>query len=160
MADRPLTPRQQAFVAAYVGAAKGNATEAARIAGYNGNDNVLGVTGHELLKHPKVAHALSVFRMATHTTAIMTAEEAAERLSRIARGDPELTEKRVVNGGPAGFVDVETPPAFSHQIEAIKALAKMRGYDAPVKSEVAVSALAPETEAALIAHLRAKREVK
>lgn len=34
MAERPLTLKQEKFVTAYLGEAKGNATEAARIAGY------------------------------------------------------------------------------------------------------------------------------
>jgi len=34
MADRPLTFKQQKFIAAYIGEANGNATEAARMAGY------------------------------------------------------------------------------------------------------------------------------
>ncbi len=95
MTDRPLTPKQQAFVAAYVGAAKGNATQAARMAGYDGNAHTLTAVGAENLAKPESAHAIEVFRLATHTTAIMTAEEAAERLSRIGRGDPELLEKRL-----------------------------------------------------------------
>ncbi len=51
---RGLTYRQRRFVALY----RGNATEAARLAGYTGDDPTLGVTGHELLKNPKVAEAL------------------------------------------------------------------------------------------------------
>ncbi len=50
----PLTPRQQKFIEVY----EGNGTEAARLAGYKGNDNVLGVTAHELLKIPKIADAI------------------------------------------------------------------------------------------------------
>ena len=40
-----LTTRQELFIEAYTG----NATEAARIAGYTGNDKVLGYTGFDLL---------------------------------------------------------------------------------------------------------------
>ena len=57
--DKPavekLTPKQRRFVEAY----KGNATEAARLAGYSGDDNVLGVTGYDLLRNPKIFHAIA-----------------------------------------------------------------------------------------------------
>ena len=53
-----LTPKQAAFVDAYVGRAKGNATEAARIAGYQGNENTLSSTGWETLRNPAVADAV------------------------------------------------------------------------------------------------------
>jgi phage terminase small subunit len=158
MTDRPLTPKQQAFVAAYVGEAKGNATQAARLAGYEGNDLTLRAVGAENLTKPAIIAALDVFRMATHTEAIMSAQEMAERLSRLSRGDETLTEKRLVSGGKDGFVVEDMPPLFTHQLEAMKALAKMRGYDAPTRSEVAmVATLAPEAEANLIAYLRSKR---
>lgn len=49
-----LTPRQRKFVAAF----DGNATDAARKAGYNGDGNTLGQTAHQLLKNPKVAAEL------------------------------------------------------------------------------------------------------
>lgn len=148
---RALTPMQRAFVAAYVGEARGQGATAARMAGYKGNNHVLAVTAQGLLKNPSIKQALEVFRMATATAAIMTAEQCAERLSRIGRGDETLTEKRVVNGGPAGFVDVETPPGFAHQIEAIKALVKMRGYDKPATPEdQEAPTVSPDMERALI----------
>ena len=48
-----LTPRQQAFCAAYVGAARRNAALAARMAGYAAASSH--VTGCQLLQKPKVA---------------------------------------------------------------------------------------------------------
>lgn len=55
MADQPkLNSRQRKFVEAYAG----NGTEAARIAGYTGDDNTLGVTAHDLLRNPKIADAI------------------------------------------------------------------------------------------------------
>ena len=163
MTDR-LTEKERAFVAAYVGEAKGNATQAARLAGYTGSENAVAVMGSTLLRKAKIAQALEVFRMATTRASIMDAVEAAERLTQIARGgvgaDGEpITEKRVVSGGPAGFIEADVQPGFAHQIDAIKALSKMRGYDAPTKSEVSVTPmLAPEAEEALIAMLRSKRK--
>lgn len=52
--DRKLTPRQLKFIEAY----SGNGTEAAKLAGYTGDDNTLGVTAHELLRNPKISEAI------------------------------------------------------------------------------------------------------
>lgn len=51
---RALTPKQQRFVDLY----DGNGTEAARLAGYGGNDNVLAVTARDLLRNPKIDAAI------------------------------------------------------------------------------------------------------
>ena len=53
-----LTEKQRKFVEAYMGQANGNATEAARLAGYSGSETALGVTGHENLRKPKIASAI------------------------------------------------------------------------------------------------------
>ena len=50
-----LSLRQERFVIAYLGEANGNATEAARMAGYAGKENSLAERGHELLRNPKIA---------------------------------------------------------------------------------------------------------
>lgn len=49
-----LTTKQNKFIEIY----DGNGTRAARLAGYKGNDNVLGVTANELLRNPKIAQAI------------------------------------------------------------------------------------------------------
>jgi phage terminase small subunit len=55
-----LSPRQRRFADAYLGAARFNATEAARIAGFKGKRHVLAVRGAELLRNPYVrAHLKS-----------------------------------------------------------------------------------------------------
>jgi phage terminase small subunit len=83
-ADRPLSARQAAFVDAYCGAAIGNATQAARLAGYSGNDNALAVRGSELLRIRKVADAVGE---RTRSRA-MAADEWLELVGRIARLSP------------------------------------------------------------------------
>jgi hypothetical protein len=50
--DESLTLKQERWVNAYL--ETGNATEAARIAGYKGDDNQLGVVGHENLRKLKI----------------------------------------------------------------------------------------------------------
>jgi phage terminase small subunit len=74
--ERPLNVRQKAFVDHY--AACGNATQAARLAGYNGDDATLAVTGHDLLKHPKVAAALEARTQKTTAKRIATAQQIQE----------------------------------------------------------------------------------
>jgi hypothetical protein len=53
-----LNIKQTAFVAAYLGEANGNATEAARIAGYKGNNTTLAVVGAENIRKPYIAEAI------------------------------------------------------------------------------------------------------
>lgn len=54
MAPRELTAKQKLFCASYLGAANGNATEAARLAGYSGNSKTLQVIGSENLSKPLI----------------------------------------------------------------------------------------------------------
>jgi hypothetical protein len=77
-----LTGKQRLFTEAYLSNGF-NATEAARSAGYKGNDNVLGVTGFDNLRNPKIA-VIVQHRM---NEAAMSANEVMARLSTIARGD-------------------------------------------------------------------------
>jgi hypothetical protein len=49
-----LSEKQRKFVELY----NGNATETAKKAGYSGNANVLGKTGYDLLRNPKIIEAL------------------------------------------------------------------------------------------------------
>ena len=51
-----LTPKQQRFVSEYL--KTGNATEAAKAAGYKGNNNTLRVVGAENLTKPNVIEAI------------------------------------------------------------------------------------------------------
>lgn len=54
-----LTAKQQKFVSAYLGAAEGNATEACRLAGYQGNAVTLAVVGFDNLRKPQIAEAIA-----------------------------------------------------------------------------------------------------
>ena len=81
MSLQSLTTKQRLFIEAYIGKANGNATEAARIAGYSGNDNVLGVTGLRLLRNHKIA-TLVEERI---DKAVMTADEVLKELAELAK---------------------------------------------------------------------------
>jgi phage terminase small subunit len=76
-----LTQMQRLFVEAYIGPAKGNAREAARMAGYSGDDNVLSQRGFELVRNPKIAELIGVrVREAT-----MAADDVLSEISAIAK---------------------------------------------------------------------------
>lgn len=83
MSSNEFTGKQRKFIEAYLGPAFFNATESARIAGYSGNDNVLGVSGYRLLRDAKIADEIST-RL---NEAAMSPNEVLFRLSAIARGD-------------------------------------------------------------------------
>lgn len=57
-----LSLKQEKFVAAYVGVANGNATEAARLAGYKGTAVTLASVASENLRKPYIAEAIAAYR--------------------------------------------------------------------------------------------------
>jgi hypothetical protein len=79
MADSTLTTKQQEFVAAYIGEAHGNATEAARMAGYAKP----GQEGHRLLKNAEIA-----MRVRNHVAEkFATADDVLRELADVAFAD-------------------------------------------------------------------------
>ncbi len=78
-----LTQRQRLFVEAYIGPAQGNAREAARMAGYSGDENALSQRAFELVRNPKIAELIGV-RVGE---AVMRANEVLSELSAIAKAD-------------------------------------------------------------------------
>lgn len=78
-----LSLKQQLFIEAYLGKAMGNATEAARLAGYKGSEGTLGSVGDENLRKPAIAEAVKARLKAAKDC--MGADEVLERLSEQAR---------------------------------------------------------------------------
>lgn len=76
-----LSLKQRTFVEHYLGEANGNATEAARRAGYAGTDNVLAQMGMTNLAHPEIA---ALIKLKVDTLA-MTADECLALLAEVAR---------------------------------------------------------------------------
>lgn len=114
---RKLTPKRQRFVEAYTGEAMGNATEAARIAGYAKPHP----EGSRLLRIATVAEAVAKASRATQSAAIATREERQAMLTRIMRGDePEVRYDAV--GEP-----IEAQAAMRDRIKALELLGKMQG---------------------------------
>lgn len=140
-----LTHKQQAFVDAYCGPSKGNATDAARRAGYKGSERTIISIGAENLTKPDIAAAIDERRQRVESKRIATIEEMQQLLTEIMRNDGNEPRDR---------------------ISATKELAKMQGAYAPTnvvvkaevetKAKVDVSKLSKET---LLELARAKRDV-
>jgi len=82
---KKLSPKQQAFVDAYAG----NGTEAARIAGYKGNENTLCSMGKENLRKPHVWAAIQARNAGKKASTIATREERQQFWTSFVR-DEEL----------------------------------------------------------------------
>ena len=105
-----LTYKQKLFVEYY----QGNALEAAKQAGYAGNNNTLGQIGHKLVNNGKICQALMVRDNGDQekVSKIISREEMEEELTKIVRGNN-------------GYHEVKP----QERIKAMERLAKMRGYD-------------------------------
>ena len=80
----PLTPKQKAFAELYV--ALGNAKEAARQAGYKGNENTLAVVASENLTKPNISQYIAELSTPKEERRIATAEEVMEFFSNVMQG--------------------------------------------------------------------------
>jgi phage terminase small subunit len=79
--ENKLTQRQRLFVEAYL--ANPNGREAARAAGYSGDDNALSTRAFELMRNPKIAELIGV----RVEEACMRSNEVLSELSAIAKAD-------------------------------------------------------------------------
>lgn len=87
--EAKLTHKQQLFVEAYLGVAKGNATEAARLAGYKQPQ----MHGSRLMKNDEIAS-----RVRARVEAVgMTADEVLNELAAVARIPADYDPKSVQN---------------------------------------------------------------
>lgn len=77
-----LNPRQNSFVNYYL-ELEGNGTQAAKLAGYGGSDEVLAIVASKLLRSVKVREEIQR-RLGNH---IASSEEVLERLTSHARAD-------------------------------------------------------------------------
>lgn len=100
-----LTLKQKLFVEAYLGQAGGNATEAAKIAGYRGDEGTLAQVGYENLRKPEIRAAVE----ARVQRSAMETDEVLNELSKIAR------------------MDVSGSSALSSKVRALEILAKIHG---------------------------------
>jgi len=88
-----LTPKQQRFVDHYI--ETGNATEAARLAGYSGSDNTLRSMGGENLLKPAIASAIKERQVGTQEKRIASGDEVLKFLSGVMDGKIEATPQQL-----------------------------------------------------------------
>lgn len=113
--DDGLTTKQRLWVEAYI--ANPNATEAARKAGYGGNEGTLGSIGSENLQKPAI-RALLEKRI---RKAVMSADEVLAELADIAKAEwREFIE--VVKDREGNIIDVKMN--LTHKIKAIELIGK------------------------------------
>jgi len=108
-----FTVKQRAFVEAYAG----NGTEACRIAGYEGSDNVLGVAAYDLLKNPKILEAIELRLKPESNKRIASREELQEFWTSTINAedvDPnvKLRASELLGRSHAMFVE-------KHQVESV-----------------------------------------
>jgi phage terminase small subunit len=125
-----LTLKQKLFVEAYLGRAAGNATEAARVAGYAGDDATLAQVGHENLRKPEISAAVQC----RVSQASMETQEILLELSRVAR------------------MDTSTPGGLASKVRALEVLAKIQGL---LNDRVAVDVSRESLSRELDAHIEA-----
>ncbi len=119
MARETLTEKQRRFVEAFMGQAKGNATEAARLAGYKGNAKTLKQVGAENLAKPYLRKAIKARQDADPL--VLSRKQVQELLTRIALGE----EKDSV---PSDGQEIKVSPAMRDRLKALDLLAKTGGY--------------------------------
>ena len=117
-----LTPKQEAFVDAYI--ETGNATEAAKRAGYS--EKTAGAVGAENLKKPKIKQAIEARQAEIRSKRTADITEVMEFLTSALRG--ELTDENVVVEGAGDGISkariIETKISSRDRIKAAENLLK------------------------------------
>lgn len=103
-----LTLKQQAFVAEYLKC--GNATEAARRAGYKGNEKTLSQVGAENIRKPGIQGAINAAKTKAMDEAIVDAAFVLNGLKEVALAGMVKVPKRNMAGNQE--VDSEGNPAW------------------------------------------------
>lgn len=115
---KKLTNKQQAFIDAYCGASKFNATDAARRAGYKHPE----VQGSQNLEKLSVEISQRMQRLKEKSgSSIMSQQEVAERLSKFADGSIKV--QQLANNGKL----VDAPISPKDQLKALELLGKSYG---------------------------------
>lgn len=87
MAKGELSAKERMFVTAFMGAAKGNATRAARLAGYGKNDHTASTLGARLLGKVGVKAAIAERQAQAEQSSILTNDEIDRRLTELSLGE-------------------------------------------------------------------------
>lgn len=115
--NQKLTPKQRKFADEYI--KSGNATQAAISAGYS--RRTAAVIGNENLIKPYIKSYIDERMQELESQKIMSAKEAIELLSSIARGEVKET---VVVGTPVGVEEVKKEADFKTRISAVREILK------------------------------------
>jgi len=116
--ERNLTTRQLRFVAFY----DGNASEAARKAGYKGKPHTVEVIGYQNMKNPRIIEAIQKREEKRNAEDIASREERQEFWTRIIRGE-ELQEK-LVRGKNHKRKRVRVLPSMNERLKASELLGR------------------------------------
>lgn len=125
---RELTLKQRLFVQYYCGKARGNGTEAARLAGYAGSDETLGVVGFENIRNPRIKEAINEWFDAQS----MHSGEITSELSDIGRA--EWRDFLTIRTDDEGNT-VAAKLNLGDKIKALDILAKIRRIVGPTQPE-------------------------
>lgn len=119
MPKRPFTTKQQRFIDFY----DGNATDAARRAGYKGNDNTLAQVGDENLRKPKIAAAIKNRETKRNKKHIASREERQEFWTNVLLG--ENIEPVIIGYNEGGdAVTMRIPPKMTDRLKASELLGR------------------------------------
>lgn len=124
-----LTPKQQRFVDAYTGEAKGNGAQAARLAGYKGTPAALRTMAQENLAKPLIAAAIAAITEEMRAPLIASRKERQALLTKMLR--ESVTEEVVVTVGTGmGCSQIEKTRkdiSARDRLKALELLGKMQG---------------------------------
>lgn len=137
------TERQARFAEEYVRNG-GNATDAARAAGYSGGENALARRGHENARNRKVRVYIDALTARARPNVERDVQAILERLTLIGMGRECVTI--VTKEGES----IDAPALPRDQVEALKTLAKIHGLLDPK--------LKVELEASLVGQLERLRQ--
>lgn len=144
-----LTEKQKRFIDYYV--ETGNATEAAKKAGYS--EKTAAVTGHDNLRKPNIKSAIDARLKELEEKRVADAREVLIVLTAILRGESEGEELVCVGtgNGLSKPVKVIKHPSIRDKLEAAKCLMKRYGLDMSDverdEKKARTEALRKETEA-------------
>lgn len=145
MPESTLTTKQELFVAAYLGAAHGNATEAARMAGYKNPDP----SAKDNLRNPTI-----VARIAGHVkAAVCSGDDVLRELADVAFADwhefVEVLSRDRETGRP-----LKVKMDLTNKVKALELLGKYHGLfvdrqqvDINIREHRVVGVAGPELEA-------------
>ena len=121
-----LTEKQKKFVDYYI-QTNGNASEAARLAGYS--EKTARASGAENLTKPNIKNAIDARLKELENKRTANAQETLELLTSIMRGELESKEFAVVGTGD-GFSKVEIfskTPSTKERLKAAESMARIHG---------------------------------